>query len=878
MPEHLPSAAPSGPGPRDPIPLIEAFSDFAIEGEIGRGGMGIIYKARDKRRNTLVAIKLLVARHNTYEEDLKRFQREAKFTIQLDHPNIIRTHSIGVVQGNYFIITDFLEGTDLQRRMLAAPLTTMEVCTFTLAIAQGLQYAHTRGILHRDLKPANVMITTGGGVKILDFGLAKQVDAGTRLTLTGTVLGTPAYMSPEQAAGEEDLTPASDIWGLGVVLYEMLAGHTLHQADSPIQMLRKVIEKEPRPIRRFCPDIPRNLETIVGTCLEREARHRYQSAEDLVRDLRAFLDNRPIGARPRPAIARWFDRVKRHRRAIAIAGIMAVNFILALVIIELRHLVAQRRLEARIQTEEAAAAWTRVLEDRFEATAPGAWYTRSPGWAREKLAITGSTPLDLPLRGDHFTLLRAGIMVTGTGLTYSAGYDPMLKAGVRVVLRVEREATPETLPAIEVYLDEVLVARSTRLRLLPDRYYELLVKVEESRVTVMIDGLTAVFFNGITPMETTTVPFRLVPDGLAVHLSSLTLFRRKQAPRSISGDTYFSEKMFAKARQYYTKVAEDHPGLDTAREARFKTGLCHEIEGDHAAAAALFRTFTSADGIWYPRALCHLWLCLILQEDMTGADLIRARFCENYTLNDLLTQVPFQTLQSIFTHYLKAAETTADPAQAAILLARAADTAAYLGLDDEAFDTRTRIADLYLARGEYERAKAELRQAQADHPGLTAKRAWNQLRIAEACRLSGDLAGTEREYHKVLLRFPDETAQRAWALLWLAELALATGQVEKARDGLAAMPPGQVLPLQGAAILLDNAPLPDLAAINPYFRNDLLYFKAVALAGAHQDEESREMLRQALLAGRANDWPNELIRRRLAGETPAATGGSRAIF
>ncbi len=248
--------------------------------------MGVVYKARDLSLDRLVALKFLPAQFSADEEEKKRFIHEAKAASALEHPNICSVHEIGETpEGQLFIVMGYYEGKTLKEKIKAGPLPIPEAVEITIQIAEGLKNAHGKGIIHRDLKPANIMLTDEGSVKIVDFGLAK-LKGLTRLTKSGTTLGTVAYMSPEQALGKE-VDQRTDIWSLGVILYEMLAGRLPFRGEYDQAMLYAVVNEEPERLTKTLPDTPPGMEQIVGRALAKDPENRYQAIDDLLEDMKA---------------------------------------------------------------------------------------------------------------------------------------------------------------------------------------------------------------------------------------------------------------------------------------------------------------------------------------------------------------------------------------------------------------------------------------------------------------------------------------------------------------------------------------------------------------------------------------------------------------
>jgi serine/threonine protein kinase/Tol biopolymer transport system component len=263
---------------------------YEIQSLIGAGGMGEVYRARDPRLQRVVAIKILPQSLASDHDRLDRFQREARILSTLNHPNVMAIHDVGSQDGVHFLVSEFLEGQTLRERLQAAPLPQRRVNEYSLQIAKALAAAHEKGIVHRDLKPENIFILPDERVKVLDFGLAKQVvnrAAGADQTLTnvdrtsvGTVLGTAGYMSPEQVRGEP-IDHRSDIFSFGTVLYEMVSGRRAFHGDSGIEVMNSILKEEPPDLAESGVHVPLGLQRIAQRCLEKKPEARFQSASDL---------------------------------------------------------------------------------------------------------------------------------------------------------------------------------------------------------------------------------------------------------------------------------------------------------------------------------------------------------------------------------------------------------------------------------------------------------------------------------------------------------------------------------------------------------------------------------------------------------------------
>jgi len=315
------------PSQRLPRGVVFAGRYQIIE-ELGRGGMGVVYKAVDNKLKRTVALKFLPFEW-TYDAQAKeRFVREAQAAAALDHPNICTVHEIDEAEGRVFISMAFVEGKSLKTRIERGLLNIDEALGLGMQVAEGLREAHKKGVIHRDIKSANIMVTESGQAKIMDFGLAR-VMGGTLLTKEGMTMGTIAYMSPEQARGEE-VDHRSDIWSLGVVLYEMLAGRLPFRGEHDQAVVYAILKEPPRPLTAVRPEIPASIEHVVGKALEKNPDQRYQSVEDLIDDLKSIaegIEPERIRARRRKAKLRRWKRAGLYGGA---AGLLVILSVIAI--------------------------------------------------------------------------------------------------------------------------------------------------------------------------------------------------------------------------------------------------------------------------------------------------------------------------------------------------------------------------------------------------------------------------------------------------------------------------------------------------------------------------------------------------------------------
>jgi serine/threonine-protein kinase len=376
----LPPSSPPGVGSS---PSASARADVAppalpgyeVQDELGRGGMGVVYRAWDRRLNRPVALKMLLAGAYARPEDRERFRREAEAEAGLRHPNIVQVHDVGELDGRPYFIMEFVEGGSLAHRLAGAPLPAGQAARLVAALAEAVQAAHDRGIVHRDLKPANVLLAADGTPKITDFGLARRLEDGPGLTHSGATLGTPSYMAPEQARGEKGaIGPASDVYTLGATLYECLTGRPPFRAETAAATLQQVVADEPVPPARLNPQVPRDLETICLKCLHKLSARRYPTAAALAEDLRRFLRGEPIAARPPgrgERLVRWTRRHPGRAALVAATALVALaaagggGWLIGQRTQTVRAVTADLREVARLQ-QQSALPEARVILERAQ--------------------------------------------------------------------------------------------------------------------------------------------------------------------------------------------------------------------------------------------------------------------------------------------------------------------------------------------------------------------------------------------------------------------------------------------------------------------------------------------------------------------------------
>jgi WD40 repeat protein/serine/threonine protein kinase len=358
------------------LPLPRAFGEYELLEEIARGGMGIVYRARQVSLHRIVAVKMLLSGPLSSPEFVKRFRAEASVAASLQHPNIVAIHEVGVHEGQQFFAMDYVEGQSVAKLLSNGPLPARRAAGYLKHIAEAIHYAHERGILHRDLKPSNVLIDASDQPRVTDFGLARRLEGDSELTITGQVLGSPNYMPPEQATGKRGkVSRRSDVYSLGAMLYHLLTGRPPFVGEALTDTLEQVLNAEPVSPRLLNPSVPRDLETICLKCLEKEADKRYAAAQVLADELGRFLQSEPVYARPVTRIERawrWCRRKPVLASFVAATALLLLGILIGSPIFAYRINQARKAEQVQLQRAEAGEVTARQNQyatDMFRAHA-----------------------------------------------------------------------------------------------------------------------------------------------------------------------------------------------------------------------------------------------------------------------------------------------------------------------------------------------------------------------------------------------------------------------------------------------------------------------------------------------------------------------------
>jgi len=435
-------------GADDPLVLPPRIAGYEILGVLGHGAMGVVYKARQRGLRRLVALKMIRAGRHSGPNELARFRTEAVAVADLQHPNIVQIYEVGEDRGHPFFSLEYVDGESLARKINGTPQPAPEAARLVRALAGGMEFAHARGIVHRDLKPANILLTAGGEPKISDFGLVKRLEDDAGQTQSGSILGTPSYMAPEQAEGRiKEIGPRADVYGLGAVLYELLTGRPPFRAASILDTLQQVRTQEPIPPSQFQPKVPRDLETICLKCLQKDPAKRYLTAVGLGEDLRRYEAGEPILARPVGPAERLWRWCRRNRRVAALSGAVALLVVAWSVTSTLLYRLARAHERVAVANAETARRNEALARHNAETA-------RQNEEQASKNAETARQNAERARSSEDLARRRAAVATT----TARDAIAQMLRLGEQVLRRLLAKHAPERAEAEWLRLRDDLTA------------------------------------------------------------------------------------------------------------------------------------------------------------------------------------------------------------------------------------------------------------------------------------------------------------------------------------------------------------------------------------------------------------------------------------
>lgn len=863
-----------GDAPAEPIdqslPAGGRIGPYRLIEALGRGGMGAVWKAEAAESCPVpagrhVALKLL---HRISAEERRRAAREVAYLQALHHPGVVRILDFGEHQGRPWIVMALVEGRRLDKVLAdEAPFASDRAARIAVGALEALHVAHLAGILHRDVKPGNLMLKDDGQVVVLDFGLAAAPEYESRLTASDTVIGTPAYMSPEQARGERAAISArSDVYALGAVLYEMVCGSPPYSADDPRALLREVIERplSPPSLRRA--GLPRELETVVLRAMAKDPEDRYRSAELMAADLRRFLDGRPVRA-TRPGPVKPFLRACwRRRRTVALLGL--VLFLMAGgAALGVRSILARLHTPAPAPALPAQPEWVTELvqvEPLLPAGMNGGGKVRTvprpsfgPGFHLAQLpAVAGPVRLAATL-GVREVPFSAQLMVSDRdiGRGYAAALSGSAETARLELLRDGKPMAGRDLPAI---------AAGASLRITLLRNEDGL----EVRLSDAAGAAEPLSFLDLVPLEGPDAAGTFIAaDPAAVRISELVL-ERQRSGLTVSAlapaDMLRQDGRYERALSLYDAFLADHPDSPLARDADLRASLCLEALGRDQLALDRFVRVSQEhrlDRRYVTLATFHAWACAVRMGRLDEAERFFAALRRDYRADQILAHVPVDAARRLVDDHLARAEAlrATDLPRALDLFSAGADVAVYLRMHERAALALTGAGDVLLGLDDpaaaLQRYKAVVDEAETP----AAWRAKARLKSAEALRLANRPAEAKLVY-RAAAEDPAAGDLAPWAWLWLGDLLAELGETAAADEAWTHTADDPGMAGRFARALLGTEALPSEAPADPWYANDDAFVRARLAQRAGDQAAATDHLRAAA----SGDWPAPLARRLLA--------------
>ncbi len=898
---NQPLTAIADPMPTPPMHPVQ-IGPYRITGILGRGGMGVVYRgvvvvSCEVPMGQEVAIKLL---RDADASERVRFAREAVYLQKLRHPNIVRVYDAGEYGGQPYIVMQLLQGRHVDALVAnGRQLEQRRAAEITVQGLDALVAAHRQGILHRDLKPGNLIIGDDGVVRLLDFGLAQLMIMESGLTASGAVVGTPAYMSPEQARGDrEKVSPRSDIYGMGACLYELVTGHPPFEADNPVAVLHRVVNGHPTPARKWRPDIDRDLETILLKAMAKSPQDRYPNATAMADDLRRFLRGERITTRRPSPVTRLVRQAWEERRTVASMG-LGIFVSMALVVLLIDIAITRRPAQAPAATVPAAQPPNAAIPPETAATSQAAsttvaattllpppetpWIT---AWEHVMPVRGGTSELkthkypDKKVDLDYIILPAVSGPVKlscyanlGEGNTrvellindrdVGAGYRASLEAangkdGRLSLVRDRRTLISRTIPGIP---------RSTPLRLTIERQ-------DDHRIVVTCEGVQPLELDDLVPIEDLDGNGVFVVFAPQANVYDVRL-ERKRRPEMTSplapADSKRLMGRWANAKNGYEEYIRDYPHSPLVREARLRIAMCDRKLDNIEAALETCNELVSTwrnDIRFMQQATFQAWLCALDLKRFQEAGEYLTALERDFDLNYLLTMSDGGRVRDLLVDHIKRGEELAQQglrAQAAETFGRAEGVALFLHRKDDLRRIRHWRGDLLRSLDDRAGEALAVFRRIADEQGETkAERGWGLLKSAETLRLMGDTREAAIVFRRIIAQaaeLPTELPQIA--RLWLGEVFIETGNVAEAYDVWRSSTETSSIPGRIMNALLSGRMIPP-PATRSAFDNDIPYFSARLAAMNGDLAGARAYLDASLERCPAWDWPSPLARQWIA--------------